>query len=288
TPRPTLPVSLTGSQAKISLVIPPAQGREHMGDDPFFSALIGGITAAARASQCDVMLNHSVPRDVGDLQNIMSGLGVDGALFLGQSDLHEGLNAVASQGHRFVVWGAELPGQLYCCVGSYNVRGGRRATEHLLRLGRKNIVFLGDTDEPEIRQRFDGYRYALDDAGVLYRGDLVFTVPFEIESSQSTLDQLLSQGVDFDGVFAASDLAAIGAIRALQRAGRRVPEDVSVIGYDDLALGRYVTPTLSTIRQDLQAAGRLMVAKLLSAHDTREALSERLEPELIVRESCGS
>lgn len=286
--RPNMPHAPSGAQATISLVIPPAQGRERSADDAFFQSLIGGVSAAARSSNCDVLLSHISPRNIDDLQDLISAPGVDGAIFLGQSFLHDALNALASQGHRFVVWGAALPGQLYCSVGSDNVRGGRRAVDHLLRLGRKKIVFLGDTDEPEIQRRFQGYRAALAAANVLYRGDLVSTVHFEIESAHSTVERLLAQKIDFDALFAASDMAAIGAIRALRQAGLRVPEDVAVVGYDDVTMGRYIRPQLTTIRQDLSEAGRLMVSKLLSASDTRDLASERLATDLIVRESCGS
>ena len=88
-----------------------------------------------------------------------------------------------------------------------------------------------------------------------------------------------------DGVVAASDLIALGAIRALRRAGRSIPGDVSVIGFDDMLFSRLSTPTLSTIRQDTQEAGRLLVAQVLDPG--AQPLSKRLPTELIVRESCG-
>lgn len=286
--KPHMPSTLSGAQATISVVIPPAVSDGRSGINPFFMFLMTGLTAAARESHCDLMVTHSAPRTLQDLQDITSGLGAEGTIFLGQSAFHEEYNTLATQGRRFVVWGADMPGQLYCSVGSDNVRGGRRATNHLLRLGRKRIVFLGDTDELEVRRRFQGYREALGESDIGYNGDLVSTVHFEIESAQTTVERLMAHKVRFDAIFASSDMAAVGAIRALQRAGRSVPQDVSVVGYDNLPLGRYLSPALTTISQDLERAGRLMVSKLLSATDTRDVVSERLDTDLIVRDSCGS
>jgi DNA-binding LacI/PurR family transcriptional regulator len=91
----------------------------------------------------------------------------------------------------------------------------------------------------------------------------------------------------FDGIFAAGDLIALGAIRSLLKTNRKVPEDVAVVGYDNIQLSAYTRPSLTTVSQDMGQAGRLMVSKLLSAGETGTLRSERLPTELIVRESCS-
>ena len=96
----------------------------------------------------------------------------------------------------------------------------------------------------------------------------------------------IERGVAFDGTFAASDLIAIGALRALRLAGLRVPEDVSVVGYDNIPAARLVTPRLTTIDQDTNRAGRMLVSKLIDTQGG-QASSERLETSLLIRESCG-
>ena len=106
--------------------------------------------------------------------------------------------------------------------------------------------------------------------------------------SVPTVDALLARRVEFDGIVAASDLIALGAIRALIRAGRSIPEDVAVVGFDDLPLARYSRPALTTIRQDTMLAGRLLVAKLLNSESGGELRSERLPTDLVVRETCGA
>lgn len=96
---------------------------------------------------------------------------------------------------------------------------------------------------------------------------------------------MLRRGIRFDGIVAASDLIALGAMRALRRAGISIPEDVSVVGYDDMLLSRLSTPALSTIRQDTARAGKLLVASILD--EATEDLPSLLPTELIIRESWG-
>ena len=275
------------AEATIAIVVPRPQGREGRLDDPFLLELFAGVGEAARERGCDVLLSHLAPASLDDISALMAANRAEGVVFLGQSSLHNAFNRLARNGARFVVWGAQLPDQAYCSVGSDNVLGGRRATSHLIRLGRRRIVFLGDAEAPEVNQRLRGYRAALKESDLSFDAGLVVPAHFEIESAEAAVDTLIAQGMDFDGVVAASDLIALGAIRALQRAGVRIPEDVSVVGYDDVPFARYSRPALTTISQDTARAGRLLVSKLLNAIGQREIRSERVATNLIVRESCG-
>ena len=112
---------------------------------------------------------------------------------------------------------------------------------HLIRLGRRRIAFLGGSDA-ESNQRRAGYLRALGENGIDPDPALVARVEFELENAEAAIDGFLRRGVSFDAVVAASDLIALGAIRALRRAGLSVPADVSVVGYDDMLLGRLSTP----------------------------------------------
>jgi len=286
--RPHMPAILTGATATIAVVIPTPQGRRGTLDDPFFLQLIGGVGEAAREAGSDILISHVAPRNYDDLAALMASSRAEGVIFLGQSFLHERLNRLAEVERRFVVWGAELPGQRYCSVGSDNIRGGRRAASHLVRLGRKRIAFFGDTEAPEVMQRHAGYLQALEEAGLTPDPALVSPVHFETESAENAVERFIAQGIEFDAVLGAGDLIALGAIRGLTRRGLNVPRDVSVVGYDDILLARYSHPALSTISQDTAKAGRLLVSKLLSSTGGEEIHSERLPTELIVRESCGA
>jgi len=235
-----------------------------------------------------VLISHAAPQNYDDLSRLMDMSRAEGVIFLGQSFLHERLNRLMAHGGRFVVWGGELSGQEYCSVGTDNVKGGRRATAHLARLGRQRIAFFGDTEAPEMRQRFEGYKEALELNNLTYDPELVVPAHFEIESAEAAVDALLAKGHGFDAIFACSDTIALGAIRALARRDMAVPDDVSVVGYDDLQIARYSRPALTTIRQDLAKAGRLMVSKLMNASSASDMVSERLPTDVIVRESCGA
>ena len=286
--RPSMPATLSSAMATLMVAIPRPQGRTGKISDPFFQELIGGIVEAARESSCDLLLSHIDPTGLDELSSLMTSNRADGVIFLGQSSLHEHFNRLAENENRFIVWGGNLPRQKYCSVGSDNARGGARATSHLIRLGRRRIAFFGDTQAPEAMQRYQGYQQAHRQAG--QQADPALTLPahFEIESAEAAVDALLSRNVDFDAIFAASDLIALGAIRALIRAGRTVPDDVAVVGYDDVALAAYSRPALTTISQNMEIAGRLIISKLLKASVTDVLQSEFLPTDLIVRESCGS
>lgn len=285
--RRDMPAGPLGATGTIALVVPRPHGRESQLDDPFFLELVAGISDAARDRGCDLLVSHFAPTHFDDLAAAMTTTRADGVIFLGQGSLHHAFNRLAKSDHRFAVWGAELPDQNYCSIGSDNILGGRRATLHLARLGRRRIVYLGDTDAHEIGQRLRGYVEAIDQAELPQDASLIVPAHFTVESAEASVDALLARGENIDGIVAASDLIALGAIRALLRAGLRVPEDVSVVGYDDVPFARYSRPALTTVSQDTARAGRLLVAKLLEGGRQGPPRSERLQSELTVRESCG-
>ncbi len=285
--RPSMPALLSGAAATIAVVIPPPQSRDTQVSDPFFQELIGGIAEAAREAGCDVLVSHMAPRSLDDLASVMTANRADGVIFLGQSFLHDRFNQLAESENRFIVWGAELTGQRYCSIGSDNMRGGIKATSHLLNLGRRQIAFLGDTIAPEVQQRFEGFAEAHRRQKLAFDPRLIVPARFGVESAAAAINGLLESGQSFDGIFAASDLIALGAIRQLLKAGLNVPQDVSIVGYDNILLSAYSHPALTTISQDMAKAGKLMVSNLLSAGENAAMRSERLPTELVVRESCA-
>lgn len=285
--RQRMPAGPIGAEATIAVVVPQPQARDGHIYDPFFFELLAGVAEAARDRSCDVLVSHITPTNYDDLAFAMSTSRADGVIFIGQSSLHLEFNALALKDSRFVVWGAELPEQAYCSIGSDNPLGGRRATAHLTRLGRKKILFLGDTEAPEAMQRYRGYLKALDEAGIDADPSWYLPVHFEVESAEAAVHSQIERGLDFDGIVAASDLIALGAIRALQASGRSVPGDVSVVGYDNVPFSRLARPSLTTISQDTAKAGRLLVSKLVDSQGGSRR-SERSPTELIVRGSCGA
>ncbi len=285
--RRSMPAGPIGAKATISIVVPKPQGRDARLSDPFFFELISGLGDAARERGCDVHISHVTPANYEDLHVALTTHRAEGVVFFGQSTLHAAFNRLAESDGRFVVWGGSLPEQRYCSIGSDNHLGGARATGHLARLGRRKIAFLGQTDAPEMGQRYRGYVDAMDTAGLEIDPRLTAQAFFSVESAESCVDSLLEQGLDFDAIVAATDLIALGAMRALKRAGRSIPDDVAIVGYDNISFARYSTPSLTTIDQDMAKAGRLLVSKLLDRQGRGAPASERLATDLIIRESCG-
>src|SRR4051812_11590682 len=280
-----MPASPIGAEGSITVVTPRVRGRPLPLSHPFFLELLASIGEAARDRGCDFTVSHLTPANYDDLVHATTTGRASGVIFLGQGTLHDEFNRLAATDSRFVVWGAQFPGQKYCTVGTDNALGGRRATQHLLKLGRKRVLFLGGTD-PEATQRFRGYSEALQEAGIRLDDALTSRVEFEAESAEAAVDGLMLRKIPFDGIVAASDLIALGAIRALHRKGLDVPRDVSVVGYDNMLLSRLSTPSLSTVQQDIPKAGRVLVAKLLEWNG--DIRPEILSTELIIRESCGA
>ena len=280
-----MPASPIGAEGAITIVTPRVRGRPLPLLHPFFLELLASIGEAARDRGCDFTVSHLTPANYEDLVHATTTGRANGVIFLGQGTLHEEFNRLARTESRFVVWGAQIPGQKYCTIGTDNMLGGKRATQHLLKLGRRRLLFLGGSD-PEATQRYRGYAEALQESGISIDDTLIGRVEFEAESAEAAVDTLVRRKVRFDGIVAASDLIALGAIRALHRSAIAVPQDVSVVGYDNNLLSRLSTPTLSTVQQDIPKAGRMLVSKLLEW--TGDPRPELLSTELIIRESCGA
>jgi DNA-binding LacI/PurR family transcriptional regulator len=170
-----------------------------------------------------------------------------------------------------------------------DVQGAHQATSYLIRLGHRRIGHVGLPSEylPG-RDRLEGYRQALEAAGLAYDPSLVVLGSSPEKGGETGMERLLSLPKPPTAVFCFNDLLAIDALRRARTMGRRVPDDVSVIGYDDIALARYVEPALSTVRQDTAALGRraaLMLLDLIAGRETGAPI--RVETQLVERESTG-
>ncbi len=276
-----------GSNGNISLIIPTPQGRDSALSDPFFLSLIGGIGDALWECGRNLVLSHVQLGAHEQAAALIRSGETDGFIIIGQGTLHEELNNMARHDIPLVVWGAHMPEQKYCVIGSDNEQGGHRSARHLLRLGRKRIAFVGDTESEETKLRFQGYTRALKEAGIPLQEQLVQPTRFYPESGMEAIENIISSGTQFDAVVAASDTIAIGVIRSLAAHGLTVPGDVSVVGYDDVIVASYCNPALTTIRQDVKKAGRRLVRKIIRSLDGEEVSSSYIPTELIVRDSCG-
>lgn len=272
----------------IGVVIPLGHEVGQLISDPFFIELFGRLADEITARDYNVLLTKVAKPEPGWLDRLIQSRKADGLIIIGQSDQHEALNAVARDYLPLVVWGAHMPSQLYCSVGSDNIGGARVAVEHLIRQGRRRIAFLGVPNLPEVGLRFEGYRRALAAAGIAEDKALTAPAHFTVDTAYDTVRGLIEAGTIFDGIFAVSDVIAIAAIKALTAAGLRVPEEVAVVGFDDITIAAYVNPPLTSVRQDLARGARVMIDLLFRRMEEEDTPSATMPAELVIRKSCGA
>lgn len=271
----------------VAVIVPRDARAEQSLTDPFFLSLIGSVADALTDAGCDMLLSRI---DAGQLeaaaQPYLTGRAM-GVIVIGQWQQHEQLNTLARRGVPFVVWGACMPGQAYATVGSDNMEGGRIATDHLLDGGARRIAFVGDGGMHEMAQRQAGWRLAHEARGLAPVPALLRQVPLLRGAITADIEALVASGEAFDAVFASSDLAALTVIDALRAHGLRVPQDVAVVGYDDIVTAAHLQPPLTTIHQPVDEGGRLLVQQLLHQLAGHRPASVVLPAQLVVRGSTG-
>jgi len=260
--------------------------------NPFFLSMLGSIIRTCAEHDHDLLisfqqLSSDWHTDYEDSRK------ADGLILLGYGDYElyrSRLLALELAGTHFVRWGSVQSEAAGLTVGCDNHGGGAEATRHLIGLGRRNIAFLGSASShyPEFHDRYRGHTDALKEAGVIPRPGLQFDAITTEESGAAAAEALMASGERFDAILAASDLIAIGAMRALAAAGKTVPEDVAVVGFDDIPAASLTNPPLTTVMQDPRLAGRRLVETLLGRIRDEPVGSALLPTKLIVRRSCGS
>ncbi|MBE1160328.1 substrate-binding domain-containing protein [Dyella acidiphila] len=258
--------------------------------NPFFLSMLGSITRACAQRGYDLLisfqqLSYDWHADYADTKK------ADGIILLGYGDYlayRDKLEKLAAQGTRSIRWGAVLPDQPDVSIGCDNLQGGHAVTAHLLEQGCRRIAFLGDASShyPEFFERYRGYVAALQEAGLTAEAAL------QVDANESTEEAgynamavLLERGTAFDAVFAASDLIAIGAMRALANRGIKVPDQVAVAGFDDIPMARFLNPPLTTVLQDTKLAGETLVDNLLRLIRNESVETRLLPVRLVVRRS---
>ncbi len=255
--------------------------------DLFGLEIMGGIFGALAANGYDMLVVHVNPRDTDWAHQYMDTGRVDGFVLMTSIRKQQHIHTLLDMGAPFIIWGVPGPDYNCCSVTGDNFSGGRLATEHLLRSGRRRIAFLGGyAGELEVRQRYAGYEAALQAAGQSVAPERVVYGNYSIASGASAMENLLLQDPELDAVFVNSDLMAIAAINVLRQRGRRVPEDVAVVGYDDLSIAEISAPPLTTIRQNIPQAGRLLANNLIQYLQTGLITNVTVPVELIQRQSA--
>lgn len=277
-----------GRTQTLNVVIPLAHERSQDLTDPFFAYMLSHLADAITRRGYGMHLQKVLAPTRGWLQKLDAERRADGIIVLGQSTEHAAFQQAADLGIPFVVWGGQLPRQRYCVVGTDNVGAAALATRHLLALGRRRILFVGDPAIPEIKLRCDGYREALKHGSRRAAPATVLKAHMTPEAAYETMLAHIRKSRGFDAVFAATDIIAISAMRALAASGLSVPGDVAVVGFDGIEMGAHVHPALTTVRQDLGRGAELLVDLLLKRMAGEGVQSVFMPGELVVRESCGA
>jgi len=257
----------------------------------YFGALLNGIEAALEAAGMHLMVanGHGQPQAEARAVEFLIQRRADALILNLEEPSQHDLGAWAQRGVPTVVLGRKVPGGELPCVYHDHERGGRLAAAHLIAHGHERIVYLKGSVRHPSEARFEGYRRALQEAGLPLDGRLVVEANQSETGGRAALRQLLAEGVPFTALFATNDEMAAGAMIALREAGLDVPRDVSVVGYDDLLLARCLYPPLTTVRQPLGAMGRaaaLLALKALGRAPGKE-VKRKFDPSLVERQSVA-
>ncbi|MDP1698461.1 MAG: LacI family DNA-binding transcriptional regulator [Xanthomonadaceae bacterium] len=260
--------------------------------NPFFLSMLGSITRACAKQGYDLLISfQQLSKDWhADFRDSNKA---DGIILLGYGDYltyRSKLEKLVEQGTHFVRWGAVEKDQPGLSIGCDNYQGGCAITSHLLAVGRRQIAFLGTASGqyPEFAERYHGYADTLLRQGSQVEPKLRVDALSAQQSGYDATTTLLARGMPFDAIFAASDLIAIGAMQALSERGIRIPEQVSVAGFDDIPMASCVNPSLTTASQDTKRAGELLVTSLLKRINGEPVESAMYPVQLMVRRSCGA
>jgi len=256
-------------------------------EDLFGLELLNGIGKGLSALRYDLLIVHVDPDDTSWAQAYLNSGRADGFIILASNRRREHIKTLIELEAPFIAWGVPIPKFNYCSVTGDNVMGGTLATRHLIASGRQRIAFLGGPkDELTVQYRFQGYEAALQAAGRGVAPGLVAYGDYTHASGIAAMQRLLGQSPDLDAVFVNSDLMAIGAISAIQDNGKSVPEDVAVVGYDDLSIATYNNLPLTTIRQNFPLVGKLMAQNLIQHIQTGIVTNMTTPVELVIRQSA--
>ncbi|SDC04423.1 LacI family DNA-binding transcriptional regulator [Streptomyces prasinopilosus] len=267
----------------IALVVPEPETRFFA--EPYFSDILRGVGAALSDTEMQLLLIFAgSDRERQRLADYLAAHRVDGVLLVSVHADDPLPDMLARLEIPAVISGPRSAAEALTSVDSDNYGGARQAVEHLVARGRQRIAHItGRLDVYGAQRRVDGYRDALRDAGRPVDDLMIEAGDFSEEGGRRAMAALLERRPDLDAVFAASDVTAAGARHALREAGRRIPEDVALVGYDDSAIARHMDPPLTSVRQPIQEMGRTMIGLLLAeVADRRPAASRELDRRQVV------
>ncbi|MET7856834.1 LacI family DNA-binding transcriptional regulator [Streptomyces sp. NPDC005318] len=271
----------------IALVVPEPETRFFA--EPYFSDIVRGVGAALADTEMQLLLTLvGSDRERKRLAQYLTAHRVDGVLLVSVHADDPLPDLLEQLGMPAVMSGRRSASETLAAVDSDNFEGARSAVDHLISRGRRTIATItGRLDVYGAQRRVDGYRKAMAAAGLGPVEQLIVPGDFTEEGGARAMRDLLARRPDVDAVFAASDVMAAGARQVLREAGRRIPDDVALVGFDDSAVARHMDPALTSVRQPIEEMGRAMTRLLLQeiAGENEERPQIVLPTELVVRDS---
>jgi DNA-binding LacI/PurR family transcriptional regulator len=256
--------------------------------DPFWGMVTSGVSRVLMENNFQTLLMVApLDNEDGAVAHYLEGNEVDGAIF---AQVHKDalVRKLAKKGLPVVVIGtpaAEAHDINF--VDTNNVAGGFMGTNHLFKIGCKRIATItGDVEASAGLQRLRGYEQAHKEQGIKVDKNLIAYGNWSYESAKILMLRLLASNPDIDGVFAANDAMALAAIAAIEERGKRVPDDIAVVGFDDTLLSQASRPPLTTVKQDIPGLGAAAAESMLQMLNGQHPDSRILSTELIIRESA--
>lgn len=257
--------------------------------NPFFLSMLGSITRASSLRGYDLLVSFQKLTDNWHVRYLDSNR-ADGLILLGYGDYLQYkayLEQLVAQGTPFVRWGSPTQTSTGTVLGSDNLQGGYLASCHLLEHRRKHLAFIGTAtaNYPEFLGRYRGYKKALMKAGIdpnpLYQIDALS----DEQAGFDAMMALLDRNIPIDGIVAASDLLAIGAMRAIHARNIAIPDNIAVVGFDDIPAASLSYPALTTVSQDITMAGQALVDAILASIEGESVDSRAYPTHLVIRQS---
>jgi DNA-binding LacI/PurR family transcriptional regulator len=281
-------IALASQQARaIGLVM--TRSPAHIASDAFFPKIIAGLLNGIKEEQFRLLIETVENQDDDAYIKLAQAKHIDGMIILTPNSADPGLQRLHAMGIPTVLFGT-LPGFTFPYVDIDNRKAAKEATDHLLNLGHRKIAFITNA-HPSYNSAYDrleGFRDALASEDIQANDDLIEYGDFSPESGFSAMQKILDKKIPFTAVFVASDNVALGAKSALSMAGLKIPQDVSMVGFDDLPWAAFSNPPLTTIRlptHELAAKASQMLIDIIrgSGKLGKEII---LDTELIKRQSC--
>ena len=272
----------------IALVVLCRRAENKANINPFYLSLLGCIAASASDRGYNLIVSFQDEK-ANFFANYVGGRQADGLIVIGSGQNVEGwqfFGDYAKHNTPMICWGASKEDLI--SIKSDNAQGTRLAVEHLLSHGCRNIAYIGPTDseQPQFQDRLTAYMAVTREKGLPTICPPLPENAVREQQGYEAVGALIRDGITFDGVFAANDFIALGAMRALDEHSKIIGKDVRVIGFDGIATGSYSQPPLTTIEQDYQRAGEMLVEALIAVLKGEEPDTQPVPVRLLVRGSA--